>query len=119
MAASVQVLRLRRKGPRPGGGPGLRRILGWMGLGLGLGALAAYLVWEQGAVDRALRALPAEERHAQFLRTAEELRTVCADPPQPLRSHCREQAEFLVRFPECDAECRRLVERFFPPQPVR
>lgn len=119
MAATVQFLRLRRKRREAAGTPRLRRTLAWAGLGVALGGLAAYVVWEEGAVDRAIRALPPEERRAQFLRTEEELRTVCADPPQALRARCREQAAFLLRFPECGAECRCLVERLFPPQPVR
>lgn len=119
MAASVRFLRFRRKASLRTSSPGLRRALGWIGLGLALAGLAGYIVWNQGAVDRAIRSLPAEERRAQFLRTAEELRTVCANPPPALWARCQQQAEFLSRFPECDAACRRLVEGFFPPQAVR
>jgi uncharacterized protein HemX len=102
-----------------GGSRRLGRALAWIALALAVVGAAGYLVWQQGAEDRAIRSLPAEERRAQFLRTAEELRTICADPPEALRAHCRQQAEFLSRFPECDAACRLLVERFFPVQPAR
>jgi hypothetical protein len=119
MTSHVRILPARGKPLVDGGSRRLRRALAWIALALGVAGVASYLVWQQGAEDRAIRSLPAEERRAQFLRTAEELRTVCADPPAALRPHCRQQAEFLSRFPECDTACLQLVERFFPPQPAR
>lgn len=115
MARSVGILPLHRGPPFDR----LRRLLGWAALALAAAGAAGYGLWKEGAEDRAIRSLPAEERRAQFLRTAEELRTVCADPPEALRAHCRQQAEFLSRFPECDAACLQLVGRLFPPQPAR
>jgi hypothetical protein len=32
--------------------------------------------------------------------------------------YCRQQADFIKRFPECDRECRDLAARFAP-QPSR
>jgi len=119
MASSAPIPPARGKLLADGGSRRLRRAVAWIALALGVVSAAGYLVWRQGAEDRAIRSLATEERRAQFLRTAEELRTVCADPPEALRAHCRQQAEFLSRFPECDAACRLLVERFFPVQPAR
>jgi hypothetical protein len=39
------------------------------------------------------------------------LGTVCE--PR-LADHCRRQAEFVVRFPQCDAQCGELARRFLP-----
>ena len=119
MASSIGALPLRRGPPFDRGRGRLRRLLGWVALAIAAAGVLGYELWKEGAEDRAIRSLPAQERRAQFARTAEELRTVCAHPPEALRVHCRRQAEFLSRFPECDAACQQLVERFFPPQPAR
>ncbi len=78
-----------------------------------------FLAWRQGAVSRAIEKLPDEERAAEYLRTRQELETVCRDAREPLRAHCQQQALFLSYFPECDAACRELVRRQFPPEPAR
>jgi hypothetical protein len=59
MATPVRFLPLRRKATFPRGSSGLRRALAWIGLGLGFAGLAGYVVWNQNAVDRAVRSLPA------------------------------------------------------------
>jgi len=79
----------------------------------------AFGVWHHGALSRAIGALPAEERHAEFLRTRQEVESVCAKPPPALRRHCQQQALFLSNFPECDAACQELVRSQFPPEPPR
>jgi hypothetical protein len=49
------------------------------------------------------------------LRTLQTLRDSCGQTSQSaLFDHCRAQAEFIVRFPECDAECRALAAPFIP-----
>ena len=71
--------------------------------------LLAWWGWEQGAPGRALRSLPEGERSALYERTAKNLRQVCNDPPVALQFYCNQQAEFLLNFPECDADCRALA----------
>ena len=100
-------------------GHGSRRLLLWLAIALGAAGTAAYLVWAAGAERRALQGLPAEERRALYLRTVQELESACANPPEALRVHCRQEAEFLSSFPECDRACQELVRRSFPPQPAR
>lgn len=105
--------------PFAGGGRRLRKVVVGMAIALGLAGAIAYAVWRQGAERRALESLPADERRALYLRTRQDLESVCASPPEALRDHCRRQAELLSQFPECDAGCQELVARFFPPQPAR
>jgi cytochrome b pre-mRNA-processing protein 3 len=57
---------------------------------------------------RAVRRLPEAERRALYGRTLRTLETSCApaERSRGLDDYCREQAEFLLNFPECDAACR-------------
>lgn len=81
------------------------------GLVLGL-ALPALL---RPSLERQLASLPETERRAFYLRTLETLRTTCGEnPEEPLADTCREQAELVLRFPDCDADCRALADRFSP-----
>jgi hypothetical protein len=77
-------------------------------------ALVGLWIANEHAKDRAIRELPDAERKALYDHTLSTLRTVCATPhwPDGLRSYCRDQAELVVRFPECDAECRALADRY-------
>lgn len=99
--------------------PQTRRSLVWLG-GLAvlafLGALATFL---HTRLDRELALMPTLERRTLYERTLETLRTACARAPGPtLTDYCREQADFIRRFPECDSECHELAARFTP-QPTR
>jgi hypothetical protein len=63
---------------------------------------------ERGAIEQ----LPAQDRRALYERTLHTLRSSC-DPrtlPDGLGDFCREQAEFVTQFPECDAACRALAK---------
>jgi len=72
-------------------------------------AAVAIWIWSQGAERRGFRGLPADERKAVYLRTLENLQTVCASPDLALEEYCREQARVLLAFPECDASCREIA----------
>jgi hypothetical protein len=88
----------------------------WLLLGATL-VVAAVLVWwwSRGGEAGALRALPDRERSALHQRTMENLRTICArDSTAALRRFCREQAEIVLKLPECDDACRELAKRFLP-----
>jgi hypothetical protein len=63
---------------------------------------------------RAVRRLPEGERRALFERTLRTLETSCARAKRSrgLDDYCREQAEFLLNFPECDAACRAVSLEF-------
>lgn len=67
-------------------------------------------IWYRNSESRALREMPAAERAALYQRTAEDLRTLCGpDRAADLADHCRKQATFLLRFPECDGACARMA----------
>jgi hypothetical protein len=69
-------------------------------------------LWSQRAEERAIRGLPEAERVELYRRTQEDLRTLC-EPVRAARldDHCRSQASFIVKFPECDDTCRKLATR--------
>ena len=77
---------------------------------LALAVLVAVMfwIWSQGAEQRALRDLPADERAALYERTLENVQSVCASPDLALDEYCRDQARTLLELPECDEGCREL-----------
>jgi hypothetical protein len=79
--------------------------------------LAAIWLANEWSKDRAIRELPDQERKALYEHTMMTLETVCSAPrwPNGLAQYCRDQAELAARFPECDARCRELAERFQRP----
>ena len=84
----------------------LRRLL------VVMAALAATLLLVFGvdwADGRAIRGLPESSRHALYLRTVENLKTVCTTGNDGLRDFCVEQANLAMQFPECDKACRALA----------
>jgi len=102
----------------PGGGRGRLLAILVALVAAAIGAVA-YTVFRQGAEGRAIRDLPADERAAEYRRIHQELESLCRNARGALQSHCQQQALFLSYFPECDAECRDLVRRQFPPEPAR
>src|SRR5262245_23005813 len=69
------------------------------------------IAWREHRLKKEILALPAAERYALFSHTMDELRSVCSVLPG-LREHCRQQAELVLRFPECDDDCGALADRF-------
>jgi len=57
--------------------------------------------------------MPASERGVLFQQTMQTLRGTCVNATGPtVKEYCRNQAEFVGLFPECDDPCRALVLRF-------
>jgi cytochrome b pre-mRNA-processing protein 3 len=92
---------------------------------LSLGSIAAWVLvavtgvgavfWSQTRASAELRAMPALERAALYARTLETLRTTCTQiQGSELLDYCRQQAEFVSRFPECDAACQGACQRLLP-----
>ena len=87
----------------------IRAVILALGLTVGVGALA---IWFGRGEERALRRMPADERATLYRRTLDNLVTVCADSGAAgLSEFCREQAEFILKFPECDDTCRAMARR--------
>ena len=75
-------------------------------------ALCGAVVW-QTHLERDLTELPTLERRALYERTRETLRSSCSQALElDVAEHCREQAAFITRFPECNAECRELAAHY-------
>jgi hypothetical protein len=73
--------------------------------------LVAFTVWQATRLDDAVEAMPPSERRALYERTRDSLATTCRAPAEALVPFCREQAELVLRFPECDRTCRTLAAR--------
>ncbi|NBD09676.1 MULTISPECIES: hypothetical protein [Corallococcus] len=83
--------------------PGWRDLPGW----LLLWGLAAVALASTCSDRRGLQGLPAGERAALFQQTSESFRALCEGPRAgDFLPRCREQARFLLGFPECDGVCR-------------
>lgn len=78
-------------------------------------AIGAVMVARQTQIDREIRHLPDSQRTALYQRTLETLRSPCSHAGgDALSDFCREQAEFIQRFPECDDACRELAALYRP-----
>jgi hypothetical protein len=87
-----------------------RHIITLILLSICLVGVALFLRWWRAGQRSALLELPAAERVALYQRTIENLRSVCAPSrPSGLDSFCDEQAELVLDFDDCDAECRKLA----------
>ncbi|WP_338872256.1 hypothetical protein [Myxococcus stipitatus] len=73
------------------------------------GAMAAVVGW-LASERRAVHALEPEERAAAFQQEWEGFQRLCGTPThQGLVPRCREQARFLLHFPECQGACQELA----------
>ena len=86
-----------------------------MFVGLTLAILVAAAAWHRHA-ERALSALPAEVRIEAFQDSLRNLTDNCLAESSlegPLRRHCLHEADFVLRFPECNADCRAIARSVF------
>src|SRR5262245_22493459 len=82
----------------------------WFFGSLTCAVIVLWMAWSMTADRRAIARLPAEQRRVVYEHTLTSIRTMCTSLDDPaIRRRCREQAEFLTTFPECDAECQKLV----------
>jgi hypothetical protein len=79
---------------------------------LALATAIATWFWLEGAEERALGELPLRDRRDIYARELANLRALCAPPANSdLSERCRQQAEFVLEFPECDSACQELAGR--------
>jgi hypothetical protein len=120
----AEVVSLDSRRPKRPEGPArdpsaLRRTLGVMAvfLAMGLAALGLSALPTAESPREAVARMP-EARRADFVeRTRDDLEHACQrgdTVPDPVRTHCVEQARFLLLFPECKQDCQQLVSRFLP-----
>jgi hypothetical protein len=62
----------------------------------------------------ALRRLPQAQRAQLFQSVRQTVESSCASSEPALQAECRDQLDFLVTFPECDAACESLAARYRP-----
>lgn len=75
-----------------------------------LGLVLGTYLWSAGAQQRAIGELHPGERQALYLRTVENLKSVCSPAPDSMRDFCQDQANLAKSFPECDDACYRMAE---------
>ena len=89
-----------------------------LALAIGLVALTgAYVAGRQHSRLQEVRSLAPDARASMFARALDDVKTTCAAvdaTDEVLRDHCRDQAAFLVMFPECDAACESLAAAALP-----
>lgn len=92
------------------GDPARRRFLLWMGLAVLLFTIAGLLVHRSTRPAAFLSTLSEPERKALYERSLRNLNDVCSSKSRGgIDAFCREQAELIVKLPDCDDECRKLA----------
>ena len=72
--------------------------------------LVGTYLWSYFATASPVRGLPETQRKLLFERTQATMRDICQPKvTEPLRAFCRQQAELLLQFRECEADCQRLA----------
>jgi len=76
----------------------------------------AYLAWSRGEKRAAVEQLAPAERRIAFQSSLESFKRLCVERRDPaLEAYCRDQAEVIEVFPECDAACREILAKSRPP----
>lgn len=78
--------------------------------------LLALITWRVISERRAVERLDPETRVALFSKTWQSFQLLCGDGADPaLESRCKDQANFLRDFPECQEECRQRIDALIRP----
>ena len=92
--------------------PAPRRVPARLGALLVFALLGALAVWHPMRSQSAIEALPPDARRALYEQTLESLETVCRPHDAQFTDYCRDQAELILRLPECDVTCREVAAPF-------
>jgi hypothetical protein len=93
-----------------------RRVVVWLMISVVVIGGACAWAWMATEQDRAIRAMSPDDRLAFYQRTLQNLQSVCAGQfDGRLQKFCREQAQLVVRFPECDEQCDDLAQHLLSP----
>jgi len=78
-------------------------------------AVGGSSLWSHHQSRQQLRAIPTEERQVLYKRTLATLESLCVNAQgSEITEYCREQAQFIAAFPECDATCEGVCRRLAP-----
>lgn len=96
--------------------PILRRRLWAVMVLLAMGAaFGGLMLWRQYSERQAIASLTPEQRRAIFASTLSNFEVVCSGSVrESLARYCTDQASFLRRFPECGADCERVLSSAAP-----
>ena len=73
------------------------------------------IAWHHRRAQTELLAIPVQERTSLYERTLSTLQTTCSHAEgAELTAYCQTQALFVSRFPECDATCQSICNRYLP-----
>jgi hypothetical protein len=87
----------------------------WLGAALTIACTFTAIAVLRGRMKSELLDLPPPERLALYQRTHQTLASTCAQAQGPtLTDYCKGQAELILHFPECDAACQALAQKFGP-----
>jgi hypothetical protein len=78
-----------------------------------VGVWIGVIGWREHRLNEAVSALPQPLQEQTYRRAYDELATVCTTQ-RGLDAHCRDEAELILRFPQCEGECRTLARRLLP-----
>lgn len=88
-------------------------------VGVVLLVMAGATVLNDWNAQQELARMPDDARRALYMRVHDALHSACPHAQgEKLREYCRDQAEFLSRFSECDDSCQRLCKQYAP-QPTK
>ncbi|NVJ23861.1 MULTISPECIES: hypothetical protein [Myxococcus] len=88
-----------------------KRVRQAVTLGVVLAVLAVVWGYLQGGENRAINAMSPAQREALFQETRDSFHLMCLGDAGPrLLQRCQKQAEFILRFSECDEACRQELE---------
>lgn len=93
-----------------GGGRSRGDVVRALWAGVAILALFAAWGWLRDREVRELSHLPAETRQGLYQRSMANLTSVCVGAEaQRVEAFCREEAERVLRLPECDEACERIA----------
>ena len=92
------------------------RRIGLVVIALAL-AVTTLFWWARSREEEgALAGLAVDQRRLLFSRELASFHEICRNARRDARllTRCRERAEFIVRFPECDSSCRYVAQTVLP-----
>ncbi len=90
--------------------PGIpRRAL--IAVAIAVALVTGALLWTSVRLIRGAQVarLPEAQRHALYERTRADLELCASAAGKLIKKHCEHQADLIVEFPECAADCRALA----------